>query len=296
MTYYHFAVQAQWPYEPLSDREHCVELWARLRRRFSRCLACVFMPDHLHLIIETELPTVAQQALTIELRAFTRKISPGQNIWAPVSEPRLIPDVLHLQRSIRYVHLNPCREGLTRDPLDWEWSTHRDAVGAVSSAWLDMPALARIWKVKPVDFPRLFHKYVSSDPSVKVEGTALPAEVRPEIPPPLEVLARAVILATRSSLQARTKRSPARRRIVHLADKLGRAPRADLAQLLSVSERGVRWIASQARSRSDEAVLAAALRVIGDSRLLTVRGVVKTEVLELPLSGSSKALIGRKRG
>src|SRR5208283_2925907 len=85
-----------------------------------------------------------------------------------------IPDFHHLKRQIRYVHLNPCRSRLVRDPMEWEWSTHRDVLGAVGEAWVDLPQLHRIWGARDDEFRRIFHAYVSGDPSALVEGTPLP--------------------------------------------------------------------------------------------------------------------------
>ena len=176
MAYFHLTARTRYGLRPLVDRDACAELWARLRTRMGPSLACVLMPNHLHIDLEGE-PTQARSALITELKAFSKSRFPGQRIWDPIGAPELLPDRLHLKRHIRYVHLNPCRANLVLDPLAWEWSTHRDAVGAVAEPWANLPQLLRLWDSRAQDFPRQFHSYVSGDPTVKVSGTPLPERV-----------------------------------------------------------------------------------------------------------------------
>jgi hypothetical protein len=136
--------------------------WQRLARVPGLVAACL-MPDHVHLVLHQP----ADDAIATAMRAYARWRNhhrrEGGPVWAVRPEPEPLPDAQHVQRTIRYVHLNPCRAGLTNDPLVWPFSTHRDAVG------LAAPAV-----VPPHRDPEGFHAYVSGDPSAAVAGTPFP--------------------------------------------------------------------------------------------------------------------------
>jgi REP element-mobilizing transposase RayT len=127
----------------LTDHELASWLWQRLRTMFPDVLAAVLMPDHLHLLLR-DLAEVAQQRLRDLVRALRRRNHAAADIrWLPVEMPTSVPNAKHAARQVRYLHLNPCRDGLAYDPLAWPWSTHRDAVGAVAEPWVPAPMLAR---------------------------------------------------------------------------------------------------------------------------------------------------------
>lgn len=44
----------------------------------------------------------------------------------PLPPAEAVPEGPKRRRSVRYVHLNPCRARLVADPLAWPLSTHRD--------------------------------------------------------------------------------------------------------------------------------------------------------------------------
>lgn len=283
MPYFHFAAASRWPLTPFNQREACVEMWSRLRARFERVLACVLMPDHLHLLVDADSPETLRTAMRIEMAAFTRRISPGKPLWQPAAAPELIPDFHHLKRQIRYVHLNPCRAGLAMDPLEWEWSTHRDAVGAAFPAWLDMPLLTKGWKSKSKEFASAFHAYVSGDPTVRVDGTPLPRTIAlSKMATTLESIEWAVEQATRSPSNCRLRNSDARRIMFLLADRIGPMRRQRLASWAGITERRARGILGAPPTPSEEAALASAIL------LLSARH--RFERVEFPKTGNYPAV------
>ncbi len=122
--------------------------------------------------------------------------TPGPG-FEPIPAAELLADEQKIRRSLRYLHLNPCRDGLADDPLAWAFSTHRDACGLM---------------VQPVVPPRRdpagFHAYVSADPHVSITGTPLPGGQLARMPV-LDVLA-AVSAVTRTTLSGMKQRGPAR--------------------------------------------------------------------------------------
>jgi REP element-mobilizing transposase RayT len=142
-----------------------VLLYEALGAAFPEVVALCVMPDHVHLILPHDDPgNRLHRVLQGFANARNRRTGRSGPLWAPRPPPVAIPNALHLRRTIRYVHLNPCRERLVNDPLAWPFSTHRDRVGFAAR-----PLVA-------VDRdPAGFHAFVSGDPSVDPAGTPLPS-------------------------------------------------------------------------------------------------------------------------
>jgi hypothetical protein len=170
---YHFVARANPLLQPLTQRKYCADLWRRLTVTFPDTLACVLMPNHLHIIVPTSDPTKTKFELSVQLRAWTQRFYSNCKIWSPLPAGNLIPDAHHLKRQIRYIHLNPCRAQLASDPLSWEWSTHRDICGRIVNSWPKLPELSRIFQTPTAKLANTVHQYCSSDPTVSIQGTAL---------------------------------------------------------------------------------------------------------------------------
>lgn len=179
---YHFVARCQAFLTPRKERKACVDFWWRLRRRFPKVGACVLMPNHFHILIFTPDADRTRWELGVELRAWTQRFHPGRSVWCAIPEVSPIRDHLHLRRQIRYVHLNPCRAGLATDPIQWEWSTHRDAVGCVEEAWPSREALSEAFESPLSLLGENIHRYVSKDPSVSVVGSPMVRTPRPGQP------------------------------------------------------------------------------------------------------------------
>ena len=137
----HLAGRAHLGKWPLRSRAHQRILWEKLRAAFPReVLAAVCMENHVHLVVQTgDRPggeRFARQRLSQQLRAFSRECFAGGSIWAPCEEVEPIRDMQKLETVIRYVHLNPCRAGLTRDPWSWEFSTLYDHTEPGVNPWV----------------------------------------------------------------------------------------------------------------------------------------------------------------
>src|SRR5262245_51446138 len=134
--YYSFVAHTRWPYAPLAERACATWLWDALRPVFPSALAALLMPNHLHLVAAARDPAVELARLRAVLGACARVFGFG---WNRVPDPKPLTTLDKVLREIRYVSLNPSRPArvgtdqvtLASDPLAWEWSTHRDAVGAI---------------------------------------------------------------------------------------------------------------------------------------------------------------------
>lgn len=148
-------------------------LFAQLLRAFPETVALCVMPDHVHLVLPHADPG---RRLGAVLSGYTRwrNAARGRRVatlWEPSPPPELLPDAHHVRRTVRYVHLNPCRSRLVADPLAWPFSTHRDYVG-----------FARPGPIRVQADAARFHAYVSGDPSVNPTGTPLPTLRYDQVP------------------------------------------------------------------------------------------------------------------
>jgi hypothetical protein len=247
---------------PLADPDAAWWLWARLRSEFPDALAACLMPNHLHLILLGMLDE-ARWRLAALLAGFSRRLG-GGCLWQRLPEAKPIPDLRHLAREVRYVHLNPCRAKLATDPLAWPWSSHRGLLGADVDPWVTPTRLANRIGWPRAGFGERIHAYVSGDPSVSVSGTPPPTAAPPSRWPavPLDLVVVAASAATTSSTLA-VRREAA----VLLARDQGWNDRALIGEAIGVTRRGVNLIAARARPE----LLEPARLCLGDARLRSDR-------------------------
>ncbi|MBW2525462.1 MAG: hypothetical protein JRI23_14850 [Deltaproteobacteria bacterium] len=226
----------------------------------------MLMPDHLHLLLRA-LAEVAHQRLGDLVRALRRRTDAAADIrWLPVEEPVVVPNGKHGGRQVRYLHLNPCRDGLARDPLAWPWSTHRDAVGAIADPWVTAAELARELGRPRDGFEGWLHRYVSGDPTVAVQGTPCPKPAPPSSLTtfPLLDIAQAAAAATRAQPVDICRQGPTRDLFLRLAIRDGWRDFPRLAAMCAMTSRGVR---KNLHTKQVPGIDAAAL-ALGDPRLL----------------------------
>jgi hypothetical protein len=239
-------------------------LWTRMRAAFPQAIAVTLMPDHPHLLLACEDPEAARARLARLLGQFGRSFGiRGQVSLVPAAEP--IRDGSVLARQVRYVALNPCRKQLATCPLAWQWSTHRDIVGAIVDPWVSAARLAGALGASSRGFAIRHHGYVSADPHAHVEGTPFPS------PAPstnmcshtLRSIAEAVAATTRRPVAALRRRGVMRATFVALAIDQGWKQTAQLAEICGCCQLTIRNLAADV----NPSTLAAAKLCLGDARL-----------------------------
>jgi hypothetical protein len=237
-------------------------LWTHLRTAFLRAIAVTLMPDHPHIVTPSDDPEVDRERLARLLGQLGRSFGVrGRISETPAPAPIRDRDVL--ARQVRYVALNPCRARLVRCPLAWQWSTHRDVVGACVDPWVAAQRLAVALGQPQRDFVARHHAYVSGDPHARIEGTSLPSPARPSALPKftLREIAEAVAAATRQPLREIRRRSRSRALFVALAHDQGWRNLQQLATACACGRHAIQ------RAVVDPEALAAARLCLGDARL-----------------------------
>ncbi len=241
----HLVARVEWLVVPLTDYAVAAWLWERLRATFPLAWAAVLMREHLHVDTPAESREEARRGLIRVVGGLQRSNNPGsQNRWARVPLPDVVPNRKHHRRVVRYLALNPSRDGLVDDPLCWPWSTHRDVVGAIADPWVDASRLANELRQSPQGFAQRQHAYVSGDPTVAVNGTAFPVSAEPTdlAIHPLSALIEATASATRADPEAIRQRGPVRALFLQLARRHGWRDVQQLATICDSSPRTVRRV------------------------------------------------------
>jgi hypothetical protein len=277
----HYTAHARGDLCPLWVDDAARWLWRHLRRAFPDALAALLMPDHPHLVG----PAGRDAAFRRVLVGFSRHLGYGE-LWKPIPPAEVLSTPDKVQRVVRYALLNPCRPTRLRgefvqlapEPLAWTWSTHRDVVGCSADPWVTAERLHPALGWTRRDFRARFHKYVSADPHVCIEGTPLPRLVAARRMPEgsLELVRRAVLAATRAPASALREKTPARRLFLRLAYRQGWRCPTELGRSCSLHANSVTRII-RAAPNDDPALLACLLcldpRLVENVRLPNVEGL-----------------------
>jgi len=118
------------------------------RRRFAlRIYGYVVMPEHVHLLVsEPERDTLADAMRALKL-SFSKRVRslvphvpragfaspPGRTMqsatpasfWQKRYYDRNVRDEHEFTIKLRYLHRNPVKRGLVKEPGDWKWSSFR---------------------------------------------------------------------------------------------------------------------------------------------------------------------------
>jgi len=165
---YHFVSRARRGLFPLVTRERGLALWRSLRKEFpDTTLACVLMPNHLHIAILTATPGQVRRSIGVIVRNHSRSFFPGQSLWDRQPPIPLPVDREKLGRLMRYIHLNPCRARLNPDPWSWEFSTIRDHSRESLKPWVKPDLLEDALRKDPRVWADEHDRWVSLDTTVK---------------------------------------------------------------------------------------------------------------------------------
>jgi hypothetical protein len=226
-------------------------LWARLKAAFPRAFALCLMPDHVHLVV----PGGIDQALLRRVLAqHGRLFGCG---WHRV-EATPCTTVEILLRAIRYVLINPVRDGRVGDPWAWPYSTLRELGGVVDDDW----TRADVRRLVRGPWARVLERITQLD-----DGTVPPVPRAPDFDQPpvasFASMAAAVASALRGEPEDVTRRTQARRVFIQLALAVGHPRPCELAAACGVTLQAVR----DAARVPDPIGLRFALTCLQDDRL-----------------------------
>ncbi len=94
--------------------------------------AYCLMPTHPHLLLETRkanLSRFMQRLLSSYSLKFNLRHKKRGHVLQGRFKSILVEKDAYLLELVRYIHLNPVKAGLTKDPLNWTWSSLRTYAG-----------------------------------------------------------------------------------------------------------------------------------------------------------------------
>ena len=129
-------------------RRYLSLLGATVRRCEWLALGYCLMPNHVHLLIETQKPNLAEGMGRIQssyAQAFNRRHNRTGHLFDGRYGSVRVQTNEHLITAVRYIAFNPVKAELAPDPVGWRWSSHRAAVGVEDPPpWLAVDRLTEL--------------------------------------------------------------------------------------------------------------------------------------------------------
>ena len=104
-----------------------------------RIHAYCWMTNHVHALVEISdvpLGRFMQRVASQYARFLQRRLETTGHLFERRYHAVLVDTERYLLELVRYIHLNPVRGGLVRDPAHYEWSSHRDYLGLARRPWV----------------------------------------------------------------------------------------------------------------------------------------------------------------
>ena len=102
-----------------------VEVLEDMRCRFALCIyGYVVMPEHVHLLVNEPPRGLLADAIHYLKLSFAKRLGAGV-FWQKRYYDRNIRNEPEFTEKLRYIHLNPVKRGLVREPGEWKWSSFR---------------------------------------------------------------------------------------------------------------------------------------------------------------------------
>jgi putative transposase len=103
-----------------------------------RLLAWVIMPNHVHVLIETQegysMPDVIHSWKSFSAKKVNQRIGREGEVWQREYFDRFIRDDRHLKAVIDYIEQNPVKAGLVKHAADWQYGSAAPRARAGGSA------------------------------------------------------------------------------------------------------------------------------------------------------------------
>ena len=122
------------------DRFHFYHLLEEGSQRYAyRIHGFCLMRNHVHLAIQISEVSLSKIMHNISFR-YTRWVNKRKRRIGHLFQGRykalLVDAESYLLELVRYIHLNPVRAGLVKDPADYPWSSHAAFLGLETIPWL----------------------------------------------------------------------------------------------------------------------------------------------------------------
>lgn len=253
-----------------SDRDLFEQILAgSLERWNARLHAYCWMTNHVHMLIQVSdapLGRIILRTASVYARKVQLRLETTGHLFERRFHAILVDADAYLLTVLCYIHLNPVRAGLVRDPGLYPWSSHRDYLGASSKPWLTTGFALRMLSTRGCRAVDRYRELMGMTTHLSWGSGALtPNRSQPQIlgddafaaraiarsDPPAQRASLAQLLdecCARFRLPAAELRSPrisrelakARAWLAHQATRSGMASISEIARYLGRSESAIR--------------------------------------------------------
>ena len=109
-----------------------------------RILAYCLMPNHVHLLVETETPNLGRGVHWLHgqyAQYFNQKYGRVGHLFQSRFGARVLHDEVQVANALAYVAANPVVAALCARPEDWEWSSYSDTISVARHPLIDLARL-----------------------------------------------------------------------------------------------------------------------------------------------------------
>lgn len=146
------------------DRKQFLELLAKYQQRQAfRLFAFVLMTNHIHLLVEAgsvPLSKTMQQILGSYTRYFNRRHHRVGHLFQGRYKAIICEKDPYLLELVRYIHLNPVRSKIVKDPITYPWSSHRIYLGREEKDFVDAVAVLGMMDSRIAQARRAYSDFV----------------------------------------------------------------------------------------------------------------------------------------
>lgn len=148
-----------------TDRARMSELFAdALVRCDARLHGYCYMPNHVHAIIQVSgvpLGRIMQRVAAPYARMTQARLATTGHLFEKRYYPVLVDTDTYLKELLRYMHLNPVRARIVREPSNYPWSSHHAYLGERIEPWVTTDLALSLFHVQRTRAIDAYRRFVS---------------------------------------------------------------------------------------------------------------------------------------
>lgn len=165
-AFYHVIVRGNQQQDIFVDDQDKVEFLERIKRYKEKCgfilYGYVLMTNHVHLLIETPKTPISKIMQLINFtytQYFNKKHAKVGHLFQGRYKSFLCDRDEYLLGLVRYIHLNPVRAKMVKEPHKYRWSSHNDYIKGRNS-FIDTDRVLRLFSERPSQASILYRDFV----------------------------------------------------------------------------------------------------------------------------------------
>ena len=134
--------------------------------------AFVFMKNHVHLLVETKevpLSKIFQGINQSYIMYFNKRYALVGHLFQGRYKAILCDKEEYLLALIKYLHFNPVRAGIVKEPEDYKWSSHRDYARGNQTSMVAADQVLKMFSEDKVKARKIYREYVNDGITLRPE-------------------------------------------------------------------------------------------------------------------------------